>query len=95
MRVPNEQTVWLGHYGGGHREMTAAEACGVFFDAADPLGWEVVIPRKIAASEIRRTREVPQGVGWRFYPAAKGVRRCGCEFCVAGQRGANRMRSLR
>ena len=95
VRLPDDEPVWLGHYGGGHRLMTAAEACGTFAGTNDPLGWEVVLPRRVAAKEVRRTRMVPQGVGWRVFPKAKGVRRCGCEFCTRGQRGARRLRELR
>ena len=95
VRLPDDEPVWLGHYGGGHRLMTAAEACGAFGRTGDALGWEVLLPRRVAAKEVRRTRAVAQGVGWRVFPKAKGVRRCGCEFCVRGERGASRLRKLR
>src|SRR5215472_145098 len=55
-RVPDKERVWVGHYGQVHRWMSAAEAAALFATADDPLGWEVVIPRRIEASEIHRTR---------------------------------------
>src|ERR1700722_11710479 len=71
-RVPDEQPVWIGHYGQAHRFVTAAEAVAQFTKADDPLGWEVVVPRRIEADEIHKTRRLPQVIGWRFFPAAKG-----------------------
>ena len=47
------------------------------FVAAAPAvreGWEVIIPRRIAAKEIQRVRSLPQVIGWRFFPGAKGKR---------------------
>ena len=53
-RVPDGQLVWLGHYGQGHRLVTAGEAVAQFTKADDPLGWEVVVPRRVEADEIGR-----------------------------------------
>jgi len=38
-RVPDEQPVWLGHYGQVHRLVSAAEAIAQFIEADDPSGW--------------------------------------------------------
>ena len=67
-RVPDEQRVWIGHYGQAHRIVTAAEAIAQFSNADDPAGWEVVVPRRIEANEIHKTRQLPQLMGWRFFP---------------------------
>jgi hypothetical protein len=40
-RVPDEQLVWVGHYGQAHRFVIAAEAIAQFMKADDPFGWEV------------------------------------------------------
>ena len=53
-RVPDEQLVWVGHYGQAHGLVTAAKAVAQFTDADDPLGWEVVVPRR-----IRQTKSKP------------------------------------
>ena len=71
-RVADDELVWVGHYGQAHRLVTAAEAIAVLSKAIDSMGWEVVLPRRIAASEIHKTRLLPQVVGWRYFPKAKG-----------------------
>lgn len=92
-RIPDDQQVWVGHYGQAHRWLTAAEAVAAFSEAEDPRGWEVIIPRRIEANELHRIRELPQVVGWRFSPEAKGqAPKCTCKFCIGGQYGARRLR---
>jgi hypothetical protein len=91
-RIPDDEPVWVGHYGQAHRWLTAAEAAAAFMTAESREGWEVIIPRRIEASEIHRTRRLPQVVGWRYRPGAHGTKPCGCDFC---QRGEYRGRRLR
>jgi len=92
-RIPDDQRVWVGHYGQVHKWMSAAEAVALFMTAEDPMGWEVVIPRRIEASEIHRTRRLPQVVGWRYSPTAKGKPPfCTCRFCTRGEYGAAKLR---
>jgi hypothetical protein len=91
-RVPDEEMVWIGHYGQVHRFVTAAEAISQFMQAPDPMGWEVIIPRRIKASEIHKTRRLPQVIGWRFYPKAKGKLPCTCKFCIGGDFGSAKLR---
>jgi hypothetical protein len=92
-RLPDEQKVWVGHYGQGRRWMTAAEAVAEFMADANREGWEVVIPRRIEAKEIHRTRRLPQVLGWRYFPGAKGKKpMCTCEYCVGGNYGAAKLR---
>jgi hypothetical protein len=93
-RIPDEQPVWVGHYQQAHRWMAASAAVAEFMAAEDTQGWEVVVPRRIDAGEIHRTRRVPQVVGWRYFPNAKGKRPfCTCRFCTRGEYGARRLRS--
>lgn len=92
-RIPDAETVWVGHYSQGHQPMTAAAAVAEFMSAENREGWEVVIPRRISTKEIHRVRSLPQVVGWRFYPAAKGnPPRCTCKFCIGGDYGAQNLR---
>jgi hypothetical protein len=73
--------------------MTAAEAVAVFLSADVREGWEVIIPRRISAQEIHRVRTLPQVVGWRYSPAAKGKPPfCTCRFCTRGDYGSQRLR---
>lgn len=84
-RIPDDDRVWLGHYGVQHQEMTAAEAVAEFLSSRDRMGWQVIIPHAIEPQQIHRIREVPQVVGWRFSPTAKGTRPakpCPCSFCA-------------
>ncbi len=91
-RVPDDERVWVGHYGRAHRWMTAAEAVAVFLADQSREGWEVVIPRRIEAAEVHRVRRLPQVVGWRYWPGVHGRKPCGCPFCQRGQYGARRLR---
>lgn len=92
-RIPDEEAVWVGHYGQPHHWMTAAEAVCAFSSAEDARGWEVVIPRRIEVDELHAIRKVPQVVGWRFSPSAKGKPPyCTCPFCIRGTYGARRLR---
>jgi hypothetical protein len=91
-RVPDEETVYLGHYNRSHRRMTAAEAVATIHDASPAEGFEVIVPRRIEAKEIHRARTLPQVVGWRYYPGAHGKRPCGCPYCQRGEYGARRLR---
>jgi hypothetical protein len=91
-RVPDGEPVWVGHYARAHRAMTAAEAVGAFMAADRREGWEVLVPRRIAAGEIHRVRALPQVVGWRYDPDAKGRPPCDCPHCSRGEYGARRRR---
>jgi hypothetical protein len=91
-RIPDEDRVWLGHYGQKHQEMSAAEAVAAFLSAEDRQGWQVVIPHRIDAKQIHRIRDLPQVLGWRYAPTAKGRKPCGCDFCARGDYGAKERR---
>jgi len=92
-RIADDERVWVGHYHQTHRWMSAAQAVAEFMAADDAQGWEVVIPRRISPQEIHRTRRLPQVLGWRFSPTAKGKPVfCTCRFCTRGDYGARRLR---
>lgn len=91
-RIPDNEHVWVGHYRARHRWMSAAEAVALFMSANSREGWEVVVPRRIAASEVHRVRSLRQVLGWRYYPGAHGNRPCPCEFCTRGEYGGGSIR---
>ena len=91
-RIPDEQPVWVAHYRNAHLQMKAAEATGVIMHAESPEGFEVIIPRKIAPSEIHKIRTLSQVVGWRYFPGSHGKKPCGCPYCQRGQYGAKKLR---
>jgi hypothetical protein len=93
LRLPNDEPVTVGRYGARPREVTAAQAVAVVRELDDPRGYEVFVPRAIATPEVRRVRDVPQGVGWRYLPAAHGRRPCPGPACLP--RGAYKVARLR
>jgi len=53
----------------------------------------VLVPRRIAVSEIRAIRQVHRVTGWRYFPEAQGKPPfCGCSYC---QRGNIKSRKIR
>lgn len=93
LRIDDDQPVTVGRYGTEPRRVTAAEAVAVLRGLADPRGYEVFVPRAVSAREVRRSREAPQGVGWRYRPDAHGGRPCPCPACLGrGEWGAAKLR---
>lgn len=92
-RIPDDQTVQVGHYGSPKRTVTAAEAVRIIMDQANAEGYEVILPRAVARDEIHAVRKVRQVVGWRYFPGSHRKRPCGCPYCQP--RGEIRSRKLR
>lgn len=91
-KIPDEDIVLVGKYNSEKLGMTAAEALGAVLDHTDPMGLEVVIPRKITAKEITRTYLAPRVTGWRYFPAAKGKPPfCHCKWCNRREIRAQRL----
>ena len=84
-RIDDDEPVRFGHYGKEPVTLTAAGAAASLRRAPDPLGLQIIIPRRITASEIHRIRHLPQLVGWRYHPKSHDFY-CGCIMCVG--RGA-------
>ena len=82
--IADSEEVRAGHFSQQHATMTATEATGVIMHADDPRGYEVLIPRKIQPKDLRRTRQEPQVIGWRYWPDAHGQEPCDCEVCQRG-----------
>ena len=91
-RIPDDQAVMVGHYNQNHQVLTAVEAVGVVFNAEQREGFEVIIPRKIESAEIQKINSLPQVMGWRYYPDAKGKKPCGCPYCTKGDINSKRIR---
>ncbi len=92
LRIPEDEQVRVGHYGREPLDTTAVGAIRAFREHTSGLGLQVMIPRKIKPSEIMRLYAPPQGVGWRYYPEAKGRKPCGCEACQRGEIKSRRIR---
>lgn len=82
LRLPDDEPVTVGRYNVAPDDVVAAQAVARVREVDDPRGYEVFVPRAIRASEVRRIRSVPQGVGWRHMPDAHGRRPCPCPYCL-------------
>ncbi|MBX3594846.1 hypothetical protein [Sphingomonas sp.] len=58
---------------------------------SSPEGFQVLIPRPIAKSEILRVKALPQVTGWRYMPGANGTAPCGCICCEKGNWGIRKL----
>jgi hypothetical protein len=92
-RIPDGETVLMGHYSKEHVPVTAAQAARAIMQADDPLGMQIIVPRGIGPKEIHAIRSVPQVVGWRYFPGAHARQPCGCPYCQS--RGGIKTRKLR
>ena len=92
-RIPDGETVLMGHYSKEQVKVTAARAAHAIMHAENPLGMQIIVPRGIAPKEIHAIRSVPQVVGWRYFPGAHARRPCGCPYCQSP--GTIKSRKLR
>ncbi|WP_426402799.1 HEAT repeat domain-containing protein [Streptomyces sp. R-07] len=95
VRLPDGEPVTVGRYGRVHEAVTAADAVRRIRELGDgALGWEVILPRAVARSEVRQVRAVRQVSGWRYFPGAHGTTPCVC-CVVRGEYGSRRLRERR
>lgn len=83
-KLSDDETVFFGDYYQKHRQGSAGQAVKAFLNREDRMGFQVIVPRKILKNEILRTKKLSQTIGWRFYPKAKGTKRCLCPGCLRG-----------
>jgi len=83
-RVPPDELVWAGKYNERHKHITLSQAVKEIRALPDPLGYELIITRKIEASEIFKIKHLPQTLGWRYSPNSHGKKPCNCAFCLRG-----------
>lgn len=88
--------VWVGTYNGEHRLLPLGHACGLIMREADPRGWQLVLPSSVPPKAIHAIREVPQVVGWRFFPKSheSAPWKCFCNICVASFKGIPKGRAV-
>jgi hypothetical protein len=91
-KIPNNESVMIGRYNGEKLQMTASEVAAAVMKHTDPMGLEVIIPRRIMPKEITKTYLAPRLTGWRYFPGAKGKKPfCRCKFCNRGEIRAQRL----
>jgi hypothetical protein len=84
--LDDAELVSVGHYGQPHQTVSASKAIKTLMEVEDRLGYEVIVPRTIAAREIRSVRSLPHVLGWRYYPTAHGKPTfCLCDWCSRGE----------
>jgi len=80
-RIADEEPLLFGHYNNPQIKIAAARAVAEFMAAPDPPGFQIVVPRRIAAKEIHRIRKLPQNIGWRYSSTNRAGWFCGCPYC--------------
>ena len=83
-KVTSAEMVFAGKYGQQHRHITLGEAIKEVLGLADPLGYELILDRKILPEEIIRIKNLPQTLGWRYFPGSHNKKPCNCEYCLRG-----------
>lgn len=91
-RVDSKSKVFAGKYNEEHKYITLGEAIKEIQSVDDPLGYEIIIDRKIEAKAIQKIKNIPQNIGWRYYPGAKGQRPCSCAYCIKSSIKGGRIR---
>lgn len=91
-KIDSSQKVYAGRFNKPHKYMELGEAIKEIQSIADPLGYELIIDRKITAKEIQKIQHLPQTIGWRYSPGSNGQYPCGCDYC---QRGKTKAKSVR
>jgi hypothetical protein len=81
-RVDSSQLVYAGKYNSHHKHISLGQAIKEIMSIDDPLGYELIIDRKIEPSEIVKVKNLPQTLGWRYKPYSHGIKPCPCEFCI-------------
>lgn len=93
-KLSDDEPVWMGYYNQQKTLTTAANAVAILRQT-QALGFEVLIPKNIKPSEIKSIRPLPQTLGWRYFPEAKGKPPfCGCDYCQRGQIKSRRIKEM-
>lgn len=83
-KVPSSEMVYAGRYNKKHRHISLGDAIKEIMELEDPLGYELILTRKITSKEIFRIKHLPQTLGWRFFPDSHNKKPCNCEYCLRG-----------
>lgn len=96
VKLRADRQVFVGRYNGEHRLVPLGHAAGLIMHATDPRGMQIVVPGDIAAAAIHAIRDVPQIVGWRYFPESheKGPWKCLCEYCTSRASGEIKVQRL-
>lgn len=82
-KLDSQYLVYAGKYNQEHRPITLGEAIKEIMSMNDPLGYELIVDRKIEAKEIEKIKFLPQKLGWRYFPSSHGRKPvCTCPCCI-------------
>jgi hypothetical protein len=81
-RLDDDEPVFVRHYNQVPTRVPAAAAVGVILSHPEPLGYEIMVPRRIRPGEIVSIRHVSQKLGWRVVPGKQKPIICPCPVCV-------------
>jgi hypothetical protein len=83
-KIDSSELVFAGRFNQEHRRVTLAQAIREIMELEDPLGYELIVTRKIEPTEIASIKHLPQLIGWRYFPRSHESKPCGCEYCLKG-----------
>ena len=78
------KVIYAGKYGKQHKHITLGEAIKEIMETSDPLGYELIVDRKIEPKEIAKIKHLPQTLGWQYMPDSHNKKPCSCEYCLKG-----------
>jgi hypothetical protein len=84
-RLRSDEKIAVGHYGHDKITTSVGRAIADIMRSEDPRGWELILPRSVAADEIVNVRPVARVVGWRYFPDAHARKPCACRYCLKGE----------
>ncbi len=91
-KADSKTKVYAGKYNTDHKHIELGQAIREIQTMDDPLGYEIIIDRKIEAKEIQKIKGLPQNLGWRYKPRSNGQRPCSCNYCIRSSIRANKIR---
>lgn len=91
-KADSKMKVYAGKYNTDHKHIELGQAIREIQTMDDPLGYEIIIDRKIEAKEIQKIKGLPQNLGWRYKPRSNGQRPCSCNYCIRSSIRANKIR---
>jgi len=80
--LPDEETVWHGHYNSSHMQDRLSVAIGKFMVSTDQMGYEFYTDKRIEKSLIQKVVDIPKPIGWRYFPTSHEKKPCFCPGCL-------------
>jgi hypothetical protein len=93
-RLDSKTLIYAGKYNEPHRQIELGVAIKEIMTLEDPLGYELIVDRKIEPKEIDKIRLLPPKIGWRYFPHSHHRKpTCACPVCI--RRGSMKGNKLR